>query len=610
MVARRFSPVLVTLNIGMIVFALSATLSLSASYDPALSRQPMMAIIASVILYLLLSYAARPRPLSRTIAGLGLLAGVAFTGYFVTQFGHQNYPETPGTIQRLGNLTTFGPNLGWLYIHPNAAATLLEVMLPIAVAALIVSRGRLARAFWAGCALAMLYALLLTFSRGAYVGLAGAVALGVVISFLKRSTRRQAMILSAFFALVGVGILIAVIVVAPRIPALASTLGTAESRLELYRNSLFLTRDYAFTGIGLGDTFAMIYSRYSLLIFVPFLTYTHNLLLAVWLGQGLAGIIAFLLVIAMFYIYTARVMIVAQPGALFYGSWMGVTATLLHGLTDARQYTESPWVMPALFFGMALAVASGARALRRIDQEYEKRNVPLPKRSYRLPIVVGAAALLLTVGVGVGYNRQLRAMWYANQGALYETRADAFIAPDMADEQRAELRRLAQEQYRLALDVDASDPSANRRLGNLLVEDEQFADAVPLLEMAATIEQQNPASLKGLGLAYVWTGRTEEAAQVFALLPDPAAMQSELFTWGQFRSGAEQNQPLLGAYAYEAALFMSLDDPNPNLNVWVLAGDTFAQGGDLERARAWYQRVLERDADNQRAQEALARIGD
>ncbi len=606
---RRFSPVLITLNVCMLLFALSAALSLRASYDPALSRQPMMAIIASVILYLLLSYAARPRPLSRTIAGLGLLAGVAFTGYFITQFGYQDYPETPGIIERLGNLTTLGPNLGWLYIHPNAAATLLEVMLPIAVAALIVSRGWLMRAFWAGCALAMLYALLLTFSRGAYVGVAGAVALGIVISFLKRSTRRQAMILSAFFALVGVGILIAVIVVAPRIPALASTLGTAESRLELYRNSLFLARDYAFTGIGLGDTFAMIYSRFSLLIFVPFLTYTHNLLLAVWLGQGLLGIIAFLLIILMFYIYTARVMIVAQPGALFYGSWMGVTATLLHGLTDARQYTESPWVMPALFFGMALAVASGARALRRIDQEYEKRNVPLPKRSYRLPIVVGAAALLVTLGVVVAYNRQLRAIWYTNQGALYETRADSFIAPDLDDEQRAELRRLAQEQYRLALTVDASDPSANRRLGNLLVEAEQFAEAVPLLETAATIEQQNPASLKGLGLAYVWTGRTEEAAQVFALLPDPVAMQSELYTWGQFRSGEEQNQPLLGAYAYETALFMSPDNPNPNLNVWLLAGDTFASGGDFVRARAWYERVLERDSDNQRAREALARIG-
>lgn len=606
---RRFSPVLIALNVGMALFALSAALSLRASYDPALSRQPALAIIASAILYLLLSYAARPRPLSRSIAGAGLLAALAFTGYFITQFGYQNYPETPGFIERLGNLTTFGPNLGWLYIHPNAAATLLEVMLPIMGAALIVSRGWLARAFWAGGALAMLYALLLTFSRGAYVGLAGAVALGIVISFLKRSTRRQAIILSVFFALVGVGVLAAVIVIAPRIPALASTLGTAESRLELYRNSLFLARDYAFTGIGLGDTFAMIYSRFSLLIFVPFLTYTHNLLLAVWLGQGLLGIAAFLLIILMFYLYTARVMIVAQPGALFYGAWMGVTATLLHGLTDARQYTESPWVMPALFFGLALAVASGARALRRIDREYEKHDLPLPKRSYRLPIAAVAAALLLTVGGAAVFNRQLRAIWYTNQGALYETRADAFIAPELDDEQRAALIRLAQEHYQRALEADASDPSASRRLGNLLVGQEQFAEAVPLLETAATIERSNPASLKGLGLAYVWTGRTEEAAQVFALLPDPAAMQSELFTWGQFRSGPEQNQPLLGAYAYETALLMSPDDPDPNLNVWLLAADTFAAGGDLERARAWYARVLERDAANQRAREALARLG-
>jgi hypothetical protein len=51
---------------------------------------------------------------------------------------------------------------------------------------------------------------------------------------------------------------------------------TDASRLDLYRHSLSLVQDFPFTGIGLGDQFAMVLSRHALLIQVPFLTYPHN----------------------------------------------------------------------------------------------------------------------------------------------------------------------------------------------------------------------------------------------------------------------------------------------------------------------------------------------
>ncbi len=607
-ILRRPSPIILALNGFMLLFALSAVISLRASYDPARSREPIYAILACVVLYLIVAYAARPRWLSRIVAALGMLAATGFAGYFITQFGHQDYPETPGFIQRLGELTTFGPRLDLLYIHPNAAATFLEVALPICMALAISTRG-MGRRFWGLCMLAMLYAILLTFSRGAYVGLAGTLVIALIVSILKQVNRKQAMILGGLFAFIGLVAVIGVLVVVPRVPALASTLLTAESRLTLYRNSLFLARDYAITGIGLGDTFAMVYSRFGLLIFVPFLSYSHNLPLAVWLGQGILGIVAFIGIVVLFYTFVIRVMIAAKPGALFYGSWFGVTATLLHGLTDARQYTESPWIMPTLFFGIGLAVACGARSMKRLDREYTEANLPLPARSYRLPIALAGAAVVLLVGGLVIFNRSITATWYANQGALEETRADSFIIENMDEAERQSLQESAVSWYQRALEIDPNQPTANRRLGNLLVSLERFDEAVPYLETAVSKEPGNPAAIKGLGLAYVWVGRTQEAADTFLMLDDTTAMAQELFTWGQFRTSEDENKPLLGAYAWESALLMRPADPDPNLDVWLLVGDTFREGGDLTRARDWYNRVLTRDPENERATTALAQLG-
>ena len=85
-------------------------------------------------------------------------------------------------------------------------------------------------------------------------------------------SRTKVVLLAAVVLIVAFGILSALIILGPHISVLNSTFAEASIRLQLYRNSLYLIRDYAFTGIGLGSTFAMVYSRYGLLIFVPFLS--------------------------------------------------------------------------------------------------------------------------------------------------------------------------------------------------------------------------------------------------------------------------------------------------------------------------------------------------
>ena len=71
-----------------------------------------------------------------------------------------------------------------------------------------------------------------------------------------------------------------------------SQISEANGRLTLWRNSLDLALDYPITGLGLAS-YEMPYSSYVLLVHVGYLTHAHNLLLDVWLGQGLLGLLIF-----------------------------------------------------------------------------------------------------------------------------------------------------------------------------------------------------------------------------------------------------------------------------------------------------------------------------
>jgi O-antigen ligase len=591
------------LHLFVALFAVSAVLGLLPSYDPALSRNTLLSILAGAALYFITVIAVRSRRVGQLVAG-GLVAGATLAAlYFVTQFKYQHYPETPALIQRLGNMTSLLPRIGDLYIHPNAAATLLELFLPLALA-LAFRRPRWSgRLLWGLCALVMLYAVFLSYSRGAWVGLAAAALVALGVAALRRLPRAAALA-TAGAVVVGAG-LVGFLLLSGRldsVPAVGSLLARGADRLTLYRNSLYLARDYLFTGIGLGDTFGMVYSRYSLLIFVPYLTYSHNLPLAVWLGQGILGLAALAGIVLAFYRRVYRVIHATVPPPVFHGAWLGVTATLVHGLTDARQYTESPLMMPLLFIVLGLTVSLGRAAVaeavpKSLSVYGEGFREGLSSR--RRVVLTGAAAAALLIGALFAFNQPIRALFYTNMAAINETRAE--LSPDLSDDVKRQFDQSARELYRRALDLMPDLSAANRRLGNLDVELGLYDEAVPLLEKAYAAEPDYVASVKGLGLAYVWVGRTADAARVLNELANTRDMVNELRTWGQFRT--EQKQPLLAAYAWETAALMRPDDKDVDL--WLSIADRYREANRPADARRWYQRVLAVDATNERARKGL-----
>ncbi|MFW6116422.1 MAG: tetratricopeptide repeat protein, partial [bacterium] len=294
--------------------------------------------------------------------------------------------------------------------------------------------------------------------------------------------------------------------------------------------------------IGLGKTFSMIYSRYVLMIQVPFLTYSHNLLLQVWLSQGLTGILAFVWLIVAFFLFvwkTAR----QQSGTLFAGAWLGVAAILLHGLSDARQYADG-WTLPSLFALLGLAVASrrGNSGKRGFDG------------TSRLRKVGGIAVVGILAAILVLARRPLTSMAYANAGALSQARGE--LTEGLANGQRSALLKEATRYYEEAIAMDQDNRTAHQRLGMLAMDARRFNEAVGHLEVAHQADPANTTTHKALGLAYTWVGHLDQAAQLLAEVPD---IVKELNVWGWWRGTQGEHEQ--AANAYRVSLRLQPEQP-------------------------------------------------
>lgn len=597
------------ISLFVALFVFSGYLGWQAAYEPVTAQIMFNGILLAGGAYLLAAYLP-PSPL--VTRGAAILLTLGLTVYTLLFIGHyatlsdlypDDYGETPATIDNIGRATSFLPAAELGRLHPNTASTIIEVVLPLALALMLARLGGPLRVLGLAMTLILAYGLFLTYSRGAWVAVAGALVIFLGAEALRRLPRALATaVLTGLGGLIVLGVIGFLVLGPGRLPGFDFWASTADSRLTLYRNSLYMAYDYPFTGIGLGsETFAWNYATFALLIQDRLLWYAHNLFISVWVAQGLLGLIALTGLLIAFYAFVIHVIQRGKPDALFYGAWLGVTAGLLHGFTDARQYIEPTWLMPLMLGGFGLTVALGHTALRQAPpaEAAAPRTSPL-----RVLIPAGVGVVSLVAAVALNWNL-LMAGWYTNQGAQAETRA--VLSPDLTEAERDNYYEQARAAYAQALALDPAYAPAARRAGNLDVRLGDYAVAVPLLETALQAQPTNPAAVKGLGLAYVWAGRIEDAARVLATLPPSANMRQEMGNWANWRGSAERNEPLLAAYAWEAEQALNGDEPD-HAGVWVIIGDYYRQVGELDRARAAYERSLAVEPANEQAQAGLAAL--
>lgn len=447
----------------------------------------------------------------------GLVAFFSFvSAVLVVAFvAAHDFTERPIKFAALNQIGLFlhqiFPPLAVSFIQPNNLAGMLAVTLPLdlALAVHLAQTQRWYKAIGAiTLALILIFGLILSGSRGAWIGL---IIVGVFFAigyafqkiplpqFLSQKERGRILIPLVLIVLFGVTLV--AILLQDALPKLLSSgesiigvRGNEIPRLVLYQQVWRLIQDYFFTGSGLA-TFPMVYATYALQEHVFILPHAHNILLQIWMEQGLIGIIAFVWLVISFYWWTWKQR--TEWNWLAVGGLAATTVMLLHGLVDAAfWYTD--WTRPLLLIPFALTLAG-------IHSAYSF------KQDLKIGAVLGAAALSLIIV----FWKPALTRWYANLGSLSQTRIELsqYAFPQTLVEyvrHDADLSD-AEKFFHETLELDSEDVTANQRLAMIQLARGQYDNALALAQAAYARDATNPVTWQFLGDAYLALGDQDKA---------------------------------------------------------------------------------------------------
>ncbi|MFA5854321.1 MAG: O-antigen ligase family protein [Patescibacteria group bacterium] len=235
------------------------------------------------------------------------------------------------------------------YGFPNAVGLFLAPLVP-----LFLRKGNLYRAAF----LASIAAIALAQSEGALIGLAAGI--GVYMLCFKKG-RLPALIIG--------GIFLAGIFIIPETRAFAIEKLTLRDwsgrvRKEMWVEASHMLKDHAVLGAGLSG-YPIVFDAYHEARHIEIFQYPHQLFLNFWSELGLAGLIAFFLLIGRYFM-TLRETLRRVPSSQFWIAMLvaSMTALLVHGLVDVPYFKNDL----SMLFWLLLALTSSMRAeARQID---------------------------------------------------------------------------------------------------------------------------------------------------------------------------------------------------------------------------------------------------
>ena len=334
----------------VIVFLAAAALGIWTSYDPTQATLKAARLLIAVLLMAAVLHIPNENA-NFILVALGIL-GVGLTLSF-TLLSNPAVQSADFEVLRQARhwLATLASGSKSTFIDPNILAGVLIFTAPILLTAgiweIVQSRPVVSATYLLLSAI-QLIGLVLTSSRGAWLALLGAPILSAAtyggLKLWNQRGRSRALVIASFtlcillvIALVtfGAPILGRAIQQVPGAPTLGERVG-------LYKDTLDLISDYAFTGGGLA-AFSGLYSYYIRVIPFHYFQYSHNLYLDLALEQGVVGLIAvlgFFTVVLRTCIASIaeRRVLSGQTDYLAWGSLVGFAAMLIHGLVDDPLY--------------------------------------------------------------------------------------------------------------------------------------------------------------------------------------------------------------------------------------------------------------------------------
>jgi O-antigen ligase len=517
-------------DVPVVALCVSAAVTLGAVHDPKTAREAMAWLCGWGGLAILIGRISDHRRIWNLCATAVVLAAACVALYFIAQFSYLGVDPKVPALAAIGRLASSAvPRIGTWSPFSNSVATCLEGLMLFGVGLTLMPQTPAMRWVHVGATAVIAIALGLTMSRGAWLGVAAGGVTWVVVQTAARRVR-PALALGALLVVLALGITMTWnggLDGVARLAALAGSPFIRLDRLDIYHKSLSLLDDVGLTGLGPGGQYAMAFSKFALLIQVPFVTYPHQFTLHLWLAYGVAGLAAWVWWMSGCAALAATAERQRVTPAVR-GAWCGIVAVLVHGLTDARQSVD-PWTWGPLFVLCALVVG-----------RHRRTNQTVPSRLLAVPF----ACVVLATAIGLWRAGPLEAAWHTSRRILDESKS-AFGEGSVAD--KASLMDAAARHYDLAIAVEPSRVSAQRRLALLAADRNDFVKALKHARIALDGDGAGYATRRAAGLVAGWAG---EFSLAQTLLEPTAETVEELrlwsFTWksrGQLKA-AENSQQL------------------------------------------------------------------
>ncbi|HUF39572.1 MAG TPA: O-antigen ligase family protein [Anaerolineales bacterium] len=510
-----------SLDLFFLIFLATALVGVWAAYDRERALAKFWLILDGVLLFLAL--AAQPRGnLWRLAWGFGGFAVVVSLYYFLTH----NWELAPAKIDGLNRI-----GLAWMdlrpavtlrALHPNVAAGLAAMSAPFLVAVTLrewASRRAGGTAAAAGLLGFVLFAILMTTSRGAWLALAAAMLVwllwGISGLFARYGRTSRGTNFLTFLSILVVFAGFVIFTTAGGLIGLADALpgpSHTGSRLDLMRGMSYLISDFPFTGGGL-DAFPGLYGQYILVSPFYIVEHGHNLFLDVSLEQGLFGGLALIAIFGIAFRQIGRTAAEDGVGAenlLLAAALAGMLVVVLHGLMDDALYGSRAqflmWAAPG--FGMAVYA-------RRTEPEQAEGT------NFRTLAIGGVTVLVLLVYVFI-FRDALSIVWRTNLAAVEMARIELADFPTGEWDDGSEAGDLTPPaaEFEAVIRENPGNQTARFRLGQIGLLIRNFEVAVEHLEVAYQSAPGHPGIRKSLAYAYVWTDRAEEGLALMADIPD------------------------------------------------------------------------------------------
>ena len=530
----------------MAVFFLTALVSVWAAYDRQSALAKLWLLVGAALLFYAFAnwQVAGGRQASRQQAWLLSVLGALTAGYFLISNDWTALPaKIPAIISVGKTIQAPLPEFPGERLHPNVVGGILAMLAPFGAAAGIMAWKE--ERLWpiiaaAGLLGLTLVGLLFTMTRGSWLALGIACCLAAWWPLSGLISKGYSQRRNWYFGLpiaLALTALLVLVVWSSAADSLLQILPASDSggqRATLYANTLNLISDYPLVGSGLSG-FTLLYSSYSLLAHVGFITHSHSLYFDVIIEQGVIALIALAWMWLLMFEGIWRSLSVkrssrtrrrrssgdasheeasvetGRSGKRPIRYWrivlgagaMSLVVMLVQGLIDDPIYSSRAVV---IFF---LPLAFGVPILRA---------AAAPSRRWQARTVLIAAGLILIVAVF--WWRPLYSRFSSNLAAVRQSRAELGVYnwPEwpIQDAVRREVElSSAIAGYEKALELHSDNTSANRRLGQIELSLGQYDEALYHLQKAYLAAPWDNATRQLLGEAYIVTGDVQAGRELW-----------------------------------------------------------------------------------------------